>query len=114
MADDKVCIFIGKRGTGKSTLVTDILWHKRHLPAGIAMSGTEEGNGYYKQFIPDIFVYGEYNKDAIEKLIERQKERAEYDISHKPHHRQKERLASAKYFTKGTIGQDITIPRYAA
>ena len=37
------------------------------------MSGTEEGNGHYKQFIPDLFVYGDYNKDAIEKLIERQK-----------------------------------------
>jgi predicted ATPase len=44
MADDKVCVFIGKRGTGKSTLVTDILWNKRNIPAGIAMSGTEEGN----------------------------------------------------------------------
>jgi len=73
MGDDKVCVFIGKRGTGKSTLVTDILWNKKHLPAGIAMSGTEEGNGHYKQFIPDLFVYGDYNKDAIEKLIERQK-----------------------------------------
>ena len=73
MGDDKVCVFIGKRGTGKSTLVTDILWHKKHLPAGIAMSGTEEGNGYYKQFIPDLFVYSDYNKEAIEKLIERQK-----------------------------------------
>ena len=73
MADDKVCVFIGKRGTGKSTLVTDILWHKRRIPAGIAMSGTEEGNGYYKQFIPDLFVYGDYNRDALEKIIERQK-----------------------------------------
>ena len=73
MADDKVCVFIGKRGTGKSTLVTDILWHKKHIPAGIAMSGTEEGNGYYKQFIPDLFVYGDYNRDALEKIIERQK-----------------------------------------
>ena len=27
MADDKVCVFIGKRNTGKSTLVTDILYH---------------------------------------------------------------------------------------
>jgi hypothetical protein len=69
MADDKVCIFIGKRGTGKTSLVTDILWHKKHLPAGIAMSGTEEGNGHYRQFIPDLFVYGEYNKSAIEKII---------------------------------------------
>lgn len=73
MADDKVCVFIGKRGTGKSTLVTDILWHKKNIPAGIAMSGTEEGNGYYKQFIPDLFVYGDYNKEALEKIIERQK-----------------------------------------
>jgi hypothetical protein len=73
MGDDKVCVFIGKRGTGKSTLVTDILWHKKHLAAGIAMSGTEDGNGHYKQFIPDLFVYADYNKEAIEKLIERQK-----------------------------------------
>lgn len=73
MGDDKVCVFIGKRGTGKTTLVTDILWHKRHIPAGIAMSGTEDGNGHYKQFIPDIFVYGEYKKEAVERLLERQK-----------------------------------------
>ena len=61
MGDDKVCVFIGKRGTGKSTLITDILWHKRHLSAGIAMSGTEDGNGHFKQFIPDLFVYNDYN-----------------------------------------------------
>ena len=41
MADDKVCVFIGKRNTGKSTLVTDILYHKKHLPAGIVLSATE-------------------------------------------------------------------------
>ena len=46
MRDDRVCVFIGKRGTGKSTLVTDILWQKRNIPAGIAMSGTEDGNGH--------------------------------------------------------------------
>ena len=73
MGDDKICVFIGKRGTGKSTLVTDILWYKKHLPAGIAMSGTEDGNGHYKQFIPDIFVYSDFNRGALEKLIERQK-----------------------------------------
>jgi len=71
--DDKVCIFVGKRGTGKSTLVTDMLYYKRHLPAGIVMSGTEDGNHHYKNFVPDIFIYGGYNRDAILKLVERQK-----------------------------------------
>ena len=31
MTDDRVCVFIGKRNTGKSTLVKDIMYHKKHL-----------------------------------------------------------------------------------
>ncbi len=73
MADDKVCVFIGKRGTGKSTLVTDILYQKKHLPVGIVMSATEEGNHHYKQFVPDLFIYGDYDREAIERILERQK-----------------------------------------
>ena len=73
MADDKVCVFIGKRGTGKSTLVTDILYYKKHIPAGIVMSATEEGNHHYKQFVPDLFIYGDYEKEAIERVLDRQK-----------------------------------------
>jgi len=73
MADDSVCIFVGKRRTGKSTLVTDILYHKRHIPAGIVMSGTEDGNHHYRNFVPDLFIYGDYNKPAVEKVLERQR-----------------------------------------
>ena len=81
IADDKVCVFIGKRGTGKSTLVTDILYHKRHIPAGVVMSGTEDGNHYYKQFVPDLFIYGDYHRDVIEKVIDRQKKLKSMDKS---------------------------------
>ena len=73
MPDDKVCVFIGKRNTGKSTLVTDILYHKKHLPAGIVMSATEEGNHHYGQFIPELFIYNDYDREAIERVLERQK-----------------------------------------
>lgn len=73
MADDKVCVFIGKRGTGKSTLVADILFHKKHLPIGVCMSATEEGNHFYQQFIPDLFIYSDYSRETIEKVLERQK-----------------------------------------
>ena len=73
MSDDRVCVFIGKRNTGKSTLVKDIMFHKKHIPAGIVLSGTEEGNHFYGEFIPDLFVYGEYDREAIERVISRQR-----------------------------------------
>ena len=73
ITDDRVCVFIGKRNTGKSTLVKDIMYHKKHLPAGIVLSGTEEGNHFYSEFIPDLFVYGDYDRDAIERVMARQR-----------------------------------------
>ena len=73
ISDDKVCVFVGKRNTGKSTLVTDILYHKRHLPVGVVMSATEEGNHHYSRYVPEIFIHGDYNKEAIENILDRQK-----------------------------------------
>jgi len=73
IGDNRVCVMIGKRGTGKTTLVTDILYHKRHIPVGIVMSGTEEGNSYYQDYVPDLFVYNEYKSDVMDKVINRQK-----------------------------------------
>jgi len=73
IGDNRICVFIGKRGTGKSTLITDILYHKKHIPVGVVMSGTEEGNKHYQNFVPDSFVYNEYKKDVLEKVVARQK-----------------------------------------
>ena len=47
--EDAVCIFIGRRRTGKSTLVRDLLYHHRDLPMGCVISGTEESNGFFKK-----------------------------------------------------------------
>ena len=71
--DNRVLVFIGKRNTGKSTLIADILYYKRHIPVGVVMSGTEEGNSYYQKYVPDLFVYSEYKTEVVEKLISRQK-----------------------------------------
>jgi hypothetical protein len=74
IGDNRVCVFVGKRGTGKTTLVTDIMYHKKHIPVGLVMSGTEEGNSYYQQYVPDLFVYNDYNSEVIDKVILRQKQ----------------------------------------
>ena len=68
----RICVFIGRRGTGKSILVTDILYHMRKIPMGVVMSGTEESNEHYKEYIPDSFIYGQYEPDVIEKIITHQ------------------------------------------
>lgn len=71
--DNVVIVFIGKRGTGKTTLVTDILYHKRHIPVGVVMSGTEEGNGHFSSYVPDSFIYPDYDGEVIDRVIQRQK-----------------------------------------
>lgn len=71
MADNRTCMIIGKRNTGKSVLLKDIMYHKRHLPVGMVMSGTEEGNSWFSGWVPDSFIYSGFNKTAVEKLIKR-------------------------------------------
>lgn len=68
--------FIGKPGTGKSTLIESVLYSKKHIfPMGIAMSGTEDSNGFYGQFFPPAFVYPDsvLNEGKVEEFIKRQK-----------------------------------------
>lgn len=73
MHDDSVVLIIGKRRSGKSWVARDILYHKQHLPVGMAMSGTEEGNGFYKTIIPDSFVYNSYRPEHLNALLDRQR-----------------------------------------
>jgi hypothetical protein len=70
----RVCVFLSKRGMGKSTLIKDILYHQRRIPMGVIMSGTEESNEHYKEFVPDSFVYGQYEPSVIGKIIEHQQQ----------------------------------------
>ena len=74
MRDNSIVVFVAKRMSGKSVCVKDIMHYKRGLTAGVVMSGTEEGNGFYKDFIPDLFIYNEYKSDVIEKVVQKQKE----------------------------------------
>ena len=68
---DKVVLFIGKRETGKSFLVRDLLWHNRDLPVGTVISGTEGANQFYSKMIPSIFIHDEYTPEIINNFVKR-------------------------------------------
>ena len=70
---DKVVVLIGKRETGKSFLVRDLLYCHRELPVGTVISGTEGANSFYSKIMPSIFIHGEYRAELIQNLIKRQK-----------------------------------------
>lgn len=71
--DNSVCLFIGRRGSGKSTALKDILYYKRNIPSGIVFSATEEANNFFSACIPKSFIYTKFEPDKLEKLIKRQK-----------------------------------------
>lgn len=74
--DDKICVFIGKRGYGKSWLMRDVMWHKRNIQSGVVMSPTEVNTGFWSKYIPDIFIHTDYNPKLIKGIMEKQKARA--------------------------------------
>lgn len=68
-----VIVMIGRRDTGKSYLVRDLLFYHQDIPIGTVMSGTEAGNGFYSKIVPKLFIHEEYNSVLIENILRRQK-----------------------------------------
>lgn len=68
-----VIVLIGRRDTGKSYLVRDLLFYQQDIPIGTVISGTEAGNGFYSEHIPKIFIHNEYNSEIISNILKRQK-----------------------------------------
>ena len=68
-----VVVLIGRRDTGKSFLVRDLLYYHQEIPIGTVISGTEEGNGFYGKLVPKLFIHNEYNTAIIENILKRQR-----------------------------------------
>ena len=67
-------VIIGKPGTGKTTLISDLLFEKKDIiPCGQVYSGTEDSNGFYQQMFPSVFVFPKYDDDDVKNFIRRQK-----------------------------------------
>lgn len=72
MPDNVTIAMIAKRASGKSFLTREILYHKQKVPSTIAISKTEKLNKFYGEFIPDIYIYDNYNTSILNRIFARQ------------------------------------------
>lgn len=74
MVDNPAIVIIAKRGTGKSVMAKDILYHLRRKPGGVVIAPTDKLNGDYKKFFPDIYIHYDITEEILKKILLRQTE----------------------------------------
>ena len=67
-------VIIGKPKSGKSYLIRDLLYSKKHIfPIGMVINGTEDSNHFYGNMFPETFIYDQMNTNAIQNFKRRQR-----------------------------------------
>lgn len=69
-----VIVMIGKRDTGKSFLMRDLLYHQRDIPVGTVVSGTEQLNQFFSAHVPPVLIHHKFSKSIISNVLMRQKQ----------------------------------------
>jgi len=66
-------VLIGKKDTGKSFLLKDILFHTQAcFPIGTVISGTEVANPFFQDIVPAKLIHDKYKPDIVMSAIKRQ------------------------------------------
>ena len=74
MKSHRICLFVGRRGTGKSCLCEDLLFHLHNkVDFGIAMSPTEESAAVFRKHMPDSWVFPGFSAAKLEQMIAMQR-----------------------------------------
>lgn len=73
IAENSILYMQGKRNTGKSFLLKDLLYHKQDLPVGMVISKTEASNRFYGDFVPELFIHDEFHDNIVQEFVDRQR-----------------------------------------
>ena len=66
-------VVIGKKDTGKSFLVRDILANTQsYFPVGTVISGTEVANEFFQHMVPSKLIHDKYRPEIVSNVIKRQ------------------------------------------
>jgi energy-coupling factor transporter ATP-binding protein EcfA2 len=70
----RIIYFIGRRGTGKSTLVRDIMYHLRNsIDRPVAITPTEESRMMFEDHMPESCVHSSWNPSLMTKIVDKQR-----------------------------------------
>lgn len=71
---DGTIVAVGKRRTGKSWVFRNLMYlMKDKIPAGIVISQTDELNKFWRQYIPEKYIFPRYEPEILDAVFERQK-----------------------------------------
>lgn len=63
---------IGSRGSGKSVLIRDLLYHFQDMPIGTVISPTERLNRNFSDIVPSMFIHDEFRDEILQRVLKRQ------------------------------------------
>lgn len=66
-------LIIGSRGTGKTFLISDLMYYLRRIPAGMIMTGSEASAEKFSEFFPKSFIFDEVDIEKIENVVKNQR-----------------------------------------
>ena len=70
----RIILVIGRRGSGKSTLCEDILYHlSQKVDFGLFMTPTEESAATFRRHAPESWIYDSFNQSKLEEMLELQR-----------------------------------------
>lgn len=105
--DDAFVLILGKRRTGKTVILLDLIFHKRDFPLWKCISLTEELNFTFKKHIPCKHVHHEYDSAVVKRFVDKNKEMKKKKVA-----AQKLMTHINHYNQLGVINYDLD-PRYA-
>tara|TARA_B110001450_G_C17656416_1_gene495458 strand:+ start:179 stop:1081 length:903 start_codon:yes stop_codon:yes gene_type:complete len=71
----RIIIVVGKRGTGKSVLQRDLMYHlSGTLDFGLAMTPTEETAETFREHMPDSWIYNNFSSAKLDTMLNMQRD----------------------------------------
>ena len=73
LCDQAATVYLnGKRGTGKTKLIADLLAYLRFCATCIVICPTVEASKTYAQHVPELFIYRKWAPEIVDKIVEAQ------------------------------------------